>query len=189
MSKTKKIVIWILSILLIFVTITNIQITLAIRHQKKTTLKVVEYQHVSYDLEEFKCDLSRKEIKRILDAFAGVSYKYVEVDDLWCDVKYATAGIADIKNKTITLVNWLPEEYYVVTLAHELTHLKYKAYNETFTEYKSLTWLYETNIRAFQIASLNRAKTIIRGDYAGTEYDCGYYLLEYFKGVLNGNAE
>lgn len=185
----KKIIIIILSLLLLIVTIANIQTTLAIRHQKKTTLKVVEYQHVSYDLEEFKCDLSRKEIKRILDAFAGVSYKYVEVDDIWSDDEYATAGTADIKNKTITIVNWLPREQYAVVLAHELTHLKYKAHNETFTEYKAITWLYETNIKAFQIASLNRAKTIIRGDYAGTEYDCGYYLLKYFKGVLNGDTE
>lgn len=185
----KKIIIIILSVLLLIVTIANVQITLKIRHKKRTTLEVVEYQHIDYELSQFKCDLSRREVKTILDAFSGVSYKYVEVGEIWSDNKYATAGTTDIKNKTITLVNWLPVEYYIVALAHELTHLKYKAENETFTEYKSLTWLYETNIRAFQIASLNRAKTIIRGDYAGTEYDCGYYLLQYFKGELNGNAE
>lgn len=185
----KKIIIIILSLLLLIVTIANVQITRSIRHKKRTTLKVVEYQHVDYELERFDCDLSRREIKIILDALAGVSYEYIEVREIWQGNKYATAGTTDIKNKTITLVDWLPAEYYIVILAHELTHLKYKTENETFTEYKSITWLYETNIRVFQIASLNRAKTIIRGDYAGTEYDCGYYLLKYFKGALNGNAE
>ena len=185
----KKTIIIILSLLLLIVTIANVQITLKIRHKKRTTLEVVEYQHVDYELDQFECELSRMEVKAILDAFAGMSYKYVEVRDIWQGDKYATAGTTDIKNKTITLVDWLPTEKYIVVLAHELIHLKYKAENETFTEYKSLTWLYETNIRAFQIASLNRAKTIIRGDYAGTEYDCGYYLLQYFKGELNGNAE
>lgn len=179
MSKTKKIIIWVLSVLIIFVTIANIQIIFAIRHQNKTELKVVEYQHVNYELENFECSLSKQEIKIIMDALLDVSYKYYEIDDLGGDLRFLITGTANIKDKTIKVLSTISKECFITTLAHEIMHIKYKSHNDTFTEYKALTWLYETNINVFKVASLNRMKTIVRGDYAGTDYDCGYYILKY----------
>ena len=70
----------------------------------------------------------------------------------------------------------------VIAYAHELTHLKYYTVNETFTEYKATIILYESGVPYFRNAALINVNCIVNcGGYTNTEYDCGAYLLEYFR--------
>lgn len=72
---------------------------------------------------------------------------------------------------------------YIVTYTHELCHVRYQVGNETYTAYMTFVRLYESNNAELQYHALVYAQDVISGDYSGTEYDCGYYILEYLKGV------
>lgn len=75
---------------------------------------------------------------------------------------------------------------YIVTYTHELCHVRYQVGNETYTAYMTFVRLYESNNAELQYHALVYAQDVISGDYSGTEYDCGYYILEYLKGVNYG---
>lgn len=75
---------------------------------------------------------------------------------------------------------------YIVTYTHELCHVRYQVGNETYTAYMTFVRLYESNNTELQYHALVYAQDVISGDYSGTEYDCGYYILEYLKGVNYG---
>lgn len=72
---------------------------------------------------------------------------------------------------------------YIVTYTHELCHVRYQVGNETYTAYMTFVRLYESNNAELQYHALVYAQDVISGDYSGTEYDCGYYILEYLKGA------
>lgn len=72
---------------------------------------------------------------------------------------------------------------YIVTYTHELCHVRYQVGNETYTAYMTFVRLYKSNNAELQYHALVYAQDVISGDYSGTEYDCGYYILEYLKGV------
>ena len=176
--KIQRIVIAILVALLI---LTWIAIGIVKSKTKQLELAVIQYNHRHYAMEYVDCNLTKQEIRDVLDDIYGVSYIYYETNYLGEDVD----GIAESKPNRISVLDSLDNETYIIVLSHELTHLKYQTSNETFTEYKSLTTLYETNIEVFKKAALNKVKFIIGGGYDGKEIDCGYYLLNYFKEVLN----
>lgn len=75
---------------------------------------------------------------------------------------------------------------YIVTYTHELCHVRYQVGNETYTAYMTFVRLYESNNAELQYHALVYAQDVISGDYSGTEYDCGYYILEYLKGANYG---
>ena len=70
---------------------------------------------------------------------------------------------------------------YIIDYAHELTHLKYMVADETFTTYKSLILLYESGDYHLKYHALVEIKEILSGSCKNNEYDCGAYLVEYFK--------
>ena len=142
---------------------------------------VLPYNYEYHALEYVECNLSKQDIRIILNLFYDIEYTYVEQDYLGKDIE----GIAEASpNRRITVLDSLDNITYISVLSHEICHLKYRG-NETYTEYISIVKLYETNISLFQKVALNRARMIVSGSiYAGTEYDCGYYLLKYFKNLL-----
>lgn len=172
----------ILLTLALILTWTMIGITMYKTHHRKEppSLDVLPYNYKYYALEYVDTDLSKQDIRIILNMVYDVSYTYTEQSYIGEDIE----GIAQSNPNRITILDSIDEITYITVLSHELTHLKYKTSNETFTEYTSLVTLYETNINVFQKAALNKARFIISGGYAGTEHDCGYYLQKYFKNLL-----
>lgn len=75
----------------------------------------------------------------------------------------------------------LDELNYTMLLAHEISHCKLKTVYECKTEYYAIITLVESNNKYLHYIGMWWADYIVSGGKAGTEYDCGYYLLEYFK--------
>ena len=73
----------------------------------------------------------------------------------------------------------------VKAYAHELAHVKYQTLNDCFATYKAITTLYESENEMLKYVAINYANDVLQGGYEGNEYDCGYYLIEYFKGKEN----
>lgn len=70
---------------------------------------------------------------------------------------------------------------YIVGYTHELCHIKYMTKNDTFVSYKTFVHLYESNDVDFMLCSIVYANSVLCGDFKGTDYDCGYYILEYLE--------
>lgn len=95
-------------------------------------------------------------------------------------------GRSRIMFRTIEIDSNLNTHTYIITYAHELCHVRYQVGNETYTAYMTFIRLYESNNAELQYHALVYAQDVINGGYSGTEYDCGYYILEYLKGVNYG---
>lgn len=70
----------------------------------------------------------------------------------------------------------------VKAYAHELAHIKYQTINECYATYKAITTLYESDNKFLKYVAIEYANDVLGGGYFGMQEDCGYYLLEYFKG-------
>ena len=92
-------------------------------------------------------------------------------------------GISIIIWRAVQIDKDLDVHTYIITYAHELCHVRYQVGNETYTAYMTFVRLYESNNAELQYHALIYAKDVISGDYSGTKYDCGYYILEYLKGA------
>lgn len=177
--KKKLIIIWTLIELIAIASVLNMFIVIKSNNKDKPpALEVKPYTHKYIPLETVKCDLNKPEAKSIIDNIYKVEYICNEVDFIADYVMGYTQG------KSILILNSLSITDYIIVLSHELTHVKYNTSNETFVEYTSIITLYEKGDDTFKKIALNRAKLIIAGCYKGTDYDCGYYLLEYFKNQL-----
>ena len=95
-------------------------------------------------------------------------------------------GISIIMWRVVQIDKDLDVHTYIVTYTHELCHVRYQVGNETYTAYMTFVRLYESNNAELQYHALVYAQDIISGDYSGTKYDCGYYILEYLKGANYG---
>ena len=181
--KIQRAIIVLLVLAIIATCIANGILVYKTEHRQKPVypyFEVLPYNHQYYALEYVETNLTKQDIRIILDMVYNVSYTYVEQDYLGDDI----AGIAEANPNRITILDSLDIIDYITTLSHEISHLKYRG-NETYTEYISLVTLYETNISLFQKVALNKARLIVSGSiYARTEYDCGYYLQKYFKNLL-----
>lgn len=178
----KKIIIIILSILLSIILAFDIYLVYNhVNKKPQLSLDVIPYEHFYMEQEHIETQYTKLEIKKMIDDIYNVNYEYQEVGFLNSNV----LGKSDIEKRVVNVVPYTTEIEYIWVLSHELVHIKYQTTNETFTEYTSIITLYESNNILFQKVALNRAKFIISGAYQGTEYDCGYYLLEYFNWSKN----
>lgn len=172
----KKFIIIILSILLALVIGFDIYLVYRHHHPKEPPhLDVIPYEHFYMEQEYIETQYTKPQIRIMLDNIYNTKYKYKEVEEIEELVGGYTHNGTIYVDKNVDTID------YIIILAHEVTHIKYATSNETFTEYTSIVTLYESNNILFQKVALNRAKLIVGGGLYGTEYDCGYYLIQYFK--------
>ena len=75
-------------------------------------------------------------------------------------------------------------EDYVLTLTHEMLHLNFFTGNETFVNFQTFKYLYEHENLFFKKIGIRFSIEILMGGYGGNAYDCSYYIIEYFKEVI-----
>lgn len=146
--------------------------------EKRHVLAVKSYTAditLDYTLESpYECN---NDIKKDLDKlFKAGGYFYAEKS-----MRTSIGAITNLTLRKITMNDCFigNKNLYTFFLAHELTHLKYYTANECFTEYTAIITLYESGNDYFKNVALWRASLIIQSNLQD-EYDCGYYLLEYF---------
>lgn len=171
-----------LSIVLVFIAYEIVMFCIGSRD---VGIKYKDYDNtgiaIEYDVSQCPYE-SNKEIKRDLDRLFGTSfYIYVEKDNMG-----HLQGQIHLLIRLIKVQSGLSKTQYCYTLAHELTHLVHCSLNETYTEFMAFKTLYESGNDWFKEVAKMRADNTIRG-HSKTVYDCGYYMIEYLKGVDNGN--
>lgn len=147
------------------------------KREEYESMAFVPYNHIQIPYSSIKCDLTKGEIRQKLDRLYRIDYSYEEIDE----IEQLEWGY--VNGNHIMIYKNVRESDYIFVLAHEMTHIKYGVSNEIFVEYKTITMLYESGNKLFKQVALNRARFIVGGGVT-REYDCGYYLLQYFKGEI-----
>ena len=142
-------------------------------------LEVKSYQPVNLQFQSMNYTITKEDAKQLVANLYNVEHSYTETNDL----PETDAANSNISKKEVKIRPDLALIEYTVSYAHELTHIKYSSYDETYTAYRTFVDLYESGHNELQNISLVYAQSIMDGCYSGTEYDCGYYILEYLKGI------
>lgn len=119
--------------------------------------------------------ISREEAIRLTQELTGV-YCRIEFREL--DV----FGRAYIIRKVIQIDSRITSNTLVQTLVHEMNHIRYYSANETYIEISTFEDLYESNNNILiQCAERMIYEQCELQVYKNTEYDIGYYILEYLR--------
>lgn len=164
----KKVIIIILLILIGSVIAQNIYI------YNSHKLEVKPYKQTIIYVPDKEIDLTRKQCKKLVDDLYKTPHFTIETN--------SNTG-SPVFIPPIAFINKnLNNREYIIYYAHELTHLKYQTANETFVTYITFKTLYESDNEILHYCGEFYGACILSGEASGTEYDCGYYILEYLKG-------
>jgi len=142
-------------------------------------LEVMDYQAVTLDVKMRGCKLTQNEAKLAIEELFNIEHTYIETTEL-SDKVFADSNIV---RKEVRIKPDLLIEEYVISYTHELVHIKYESYDETFTAFKTFVELYESGNEELMNVSYIYAQSVMDGCYVGTDYDCGYYIVEYLKEI------
>lgn len=138
-------------------------------------LEVKSYNPVNLQFEYMNYTITKADAKQLISDLLDVEHTYIETNDI-STTDFANSSIT---RKEVKIRPDLPLKEYVISYTHELVHIKYELYDETNTAYKTFVELYESGHKELKNISLVYAQSIMDGCYKGTEYDCGYYILQY----------
>ena len=142
-------------------------------------LEVLSYQPVKLRFTPMNYSFNKEQVKQIIANLFNVEHSYNETNDL----PETDSANSIIGRKEVNIRPDLPLIEFTVSYAHELVHIKYEYYDETITAYQTFVDLYESGNDELKNISLVYAQSIMDGCYKGTEYDCGYYILQYLTDV------
>ena len=142
-------------------------------------LEVKDYAAVRLVFDDMEYTITKEQAKELVADLYNVEHSYEETNDL----PESDAANSNIARKEVRIRPNLELLEYTISYAHELTHIKYRSYDETYTAYQTFVDLYESGHAELQNMSLVYAQSVLYGCYAGTEYDCGYYILEYLTEI------
>ena len=142
-------------------------------------LEVKSYEPVQLNFSTMNYSLTKEEAKNLISNLMNVEHKYIETNDI-PETEFANSNIA---SKVVKIRQDLDLVEYIISYMHELVHIKYELYDETNTAYKTFVELYESGNQELQNISLVYAQSVFDGCYKGTEYDCGYYILEFLVDI------
>lgn len=140
-------------------------------------LDVKKYEITQIELQPMNYSLTNDDYATLLRKIYATPHIYFDTENM----QEHQLGHSRPLIRTVTIRKNLSEQEYVVTYAHELTHVKFMYGNETMTHYKTFVVLYESGHPELRHMALSEARDILLGAYSGTSYDCGYYILEYLK--------
>ena len=139
-------------------------------------LEVLPYEQVQLSVTPMETNYTKETAKQAIDKLYNTKHKYNETK-----VAKGTTGNAQVFTRVVNIDPNLTVHEYIITYAHELTHVKYQTADETFTAYKTFEVLYESGDEELKYHATKYASAVIAGAYEYTDYDCGYYMLKYFS--------
>lgn len=118
------------------------------------------------------------ELKALIEDVFDVPHFYVEYKDLSPLIK----GDAIEQINMVFVDKDLDGFDYASALAHELSHCKYQSNNECYTEFMAIKTLIESKYEYTQNLGKYWANRITNGYKDDGERDCGWYLIQEYKG-------
>ena len=174
MKKWKTVVIITLLVLIV------LNCTLIFRIKFSHNWKPKSYERIELEQPtDIAKNVRKSDLKRLVDKLVNIPHLYTEKGK-----RMQNWGYSQIMFRRVVINSDLEGEDYVITYTHELMHLKYWCENETYTSFKTFVTLYKSgNVILRNVAERYAYDVVTNGSFIGTEYDCGYYIMEYLKGV------
>ncbi len=97
-------------------------------------------------------------------------------------------GYAIIPLRIICVAEKMNYTNYIWCLTHEIVHIKYVCYNETWTNFMTFKLLYESSNFDFRQVAISFAIDYLNEwNYDNEEYNIGYYIHQYLEGKYASN--
>lgn len=164
-------------IIIVFATILVINIGALFNLKFRVNYKVKPYDPTTLTTPAVTHTLTKSTAKKLIKDLYNTPHIYTEKN---LDKQNRNGQSIPIWRVAI-IHNDLDLHDYIIAYAHELTHIKYQVADETYTTYKTIVKLYESGNAELQYHAIKEANDILSGCYEDTDYDCGYYIIEYFK--------
>ena len=141
-------------------------------------LEVRYYEETQLEIDEVEQTLTHKQAKAKIKQLVKTPHLYFEIDIK----EEGLNGRAIMMLRTVQIDKGLSIHDYIITYTHELIHLKKLTGNETYCAYKTFVYLYESGDAELRYHALVYANKVLSGEFKGTDYDCGYYILDCLGG-------
>lgn len=165
---TLNVIIIVLAILIFCVIAQNIYI------YNSHKLEIKPYKTKIIYMPDIEINLSKEECKKLVADLYDTPHLYLEFKK---DVS-SSIYIPPI----VCMQKGLDNRQFIIDYAHELTHIKYQTSNETFVTFTTFKTLYESDNEHLHYCGAFYGACILSGEFGNTEYDCGWYILDYLKG-------
>ena len=140
-------------------------------------LEVKTYKPTYITIPPVEQTLTKDTANDLINDLFNTPHIYIE-----SDLANTNIGVATPMYRVVQIQKGLNLHNYIISYAHELTHVKYQVGNETYTAYQTFVLLYESGNAELRYHALVYANDVLSGGYVGTNYDVGYYILKYLKG-------
>ena len=141
-------------------------------------IKVRYYEETQLEVIEVEQTLTHKQAKAKIKNLMKTPHLYFEIN---IDEEGLNGQVIMMLG-TVQIDKGLSIHDYIITYTHELTHLKHFTGNETYCSYMTFVHLYESGDVELRYHALVYANKVLSGEFKGTDYDCGYYILDYLGG-------
>lgn len=186
--KIGKRIVWTLMILL-FIALETVFWGVYIMKDKINILQPKAYEGSYYDINWNKlqwkyCKITERELKVLIDDLYRTPYIYIVNDN---KIGEYTDALSNIMFRLVFMKSEYENNYdYGISLAHELTHIKYATSNEAWVEFKTFTLLYESKSEILHNLALIMANGIMYRQYTDElpynyNYEVSYYVAEYLE--------
>ena len=135
-------------------------------------------EYIPYQLPEVAqyFEITQEQAIALAKECVGISsFKIVFTDKLADNV----LGNTNIFTRKINIRETLDPFYQLGVIVHEMVHIKYYTANERFTEFKTFQLMYESNNEIVHNVGIWYGQNIC-DNYSG-EYDCSYFIVDYFQ--------
>lgn len=194
-SKTNKIVITFLFIIVISLLSYALYVNIRVRANKLTlpeqVMQTIDsqdivYQYLSENSSTYYNETDHSKLRSKIKDELGIKATFykekpkIDHGRVW---GYTNFGV-----RLIVIQSNLGTTDYITTVAHEYTHLKYYALNELWTNFETFKFLYNSNDKDLHQAGINFALSYLKAyvkdipsyeDYRQREYDISYYAYNY----------
>lgn len=141
-----------------------------------------EFTPYDFGFELVILDITQEQAVELASECVGLKDFTIEYTS---DLKSNIVGNSNLLTHHIKIKESLIPFQQLPVLVHEMVHIKYYTANERFTKFTAFKLMYESENEILHEAGKQYAQEICSQD--GGEYDCSYYVVDYFQKKLYNN--
>lgn len=141
-----------------------------------------EFTPYDFGFELVILDITQEQAVELASECVGLNDFTIEYTN---DLKSGIVGNSNLLTHHIKIKESLIPFQQLPVIVHEMVHIKYYTANERFTKFTAFKLMYESENEILHEAGKQYAQEICSQD--GGEYDCSYYVVDYFEKKLYNN--
>lgn len=161
-----------------FITIIILSTSLYFKFHYYLPYKYANLGNITWEV--VQSNKTRDEMREDINKLVGITNNEYILEEKYLLDNNMTAGKAFLISRVIYIDPRLDDANYVMTLTHELVHIKYRSGDERFTQYTAWTLLYTSNNSYFINIALWQA-CVDNAGLVSRPYSITGHIEKYFK--------